>query len=222
MVASTQALSVQPPKTRVHTQGNNPTVLTDIFKDHVNMVVWRRELSADLLTAIDQYISENPSLNITKSVEAQSIETELADVLSDAPFKAQLDEMIAQQVAMFACLFELQYVGLRLKVLEHAMCPRFHVDKVPCRLITTFSGLGTQWLAHDAVNREKLGEVSKHLSDEESGLYADASHIKQLNTGDVALLKGELWEGNEGAGLVHRSPALAHNQRRLILTLDFG
>jgi hypothetical protein len=35
-------------------------------------------------------------------------------------------------------------------------------------------------------------------------------------------LKGERWEGNENAGLVHRSPVLLSGERRLILTLDFS
>uniref|UniRef100_UPI0013C31562 DUF1826 domain-containing protein n=1 Tax=Pseudomonas viridiflava TaxID=33069 RepID=UPI0013C31562 len=48
----------------------------------------------------------------------------------------------------------------------------------------------------------------------------DVSIIQQINTADVALLKGVRWRGNEGAGLVHRSPALEGNERRLILTLD--
>ena len=54
-----------------------------------------------------------------------------------------------------------------------------------------------------------------------SGLYDNAKHIKQLKSGDVALLKGELWQNNEGAGLIHRSPQLADNCRRLLLTIDF-
>lgn len=30
-----------------------------------------------------------------------------------------------------------------------------------------------------------------------------------------------IWQGNEGAGLVHRSPQLPNDNRRLLLTLDF-
>ena len=34
----------------------------------------------------------------------------------------------------------------------------------------------------------------------------------------MGLLKGECWEGNQGAGLVHRSPKLENKaQRRLML-----
>jgi len=42
-----------------------------------------------------------------------------------------------------------------------------------------------------------------------------------LLPGDVALLKGELWEGNEGAGMVHRSPSMNPGDRRLLLSFDF-
>ena len=58
---------------------------------------------------------------------------------------------------MLRYLFELKSVGLRLTALGHAMCPRFHVDRVPCRLATTYFGSATEWLPHDRVNRSKLG-----------------------------------------------------------------
>jgi hypothetical protein len=50
---------------------------------------------------------------------------------------------------------------------------------------------------------------------------SDNSLIGQIASGDVALLKGEKWHGNEGFGLIHRSPQLAAGERRLILTLDW-
>jgi len=102
------------------------------------------------------------------------------------------------------------------------MCPKFHVDKVPCRLVTTYQGAATEWLPHQAVNREKLGAGSNGKADSESGLYKNQNDIQQLNCGEVALLKGESWQGNENAGLVHRSPSLAVDEHRLLLTLDFS
>jgi hypothetical protein len=47
------------------------------------------------------------------------------------------------------------------------------------------------------------------------------SQIQQVTCGEVALLKGEKWHGNEGFGLIHRSPQPAPGERRLILTLDW-
>ena len=47
------------------------------------------------------------------------------------------------------------------------------------------------------------------------------SYIQHLSEGDIALLKGDEWEGNEGFGVIHRSPSLNDNETRLLLTLDF-
>ena len=123
---------------------------------------------------------------------------------------------------MFCCLFDLKRAGLRLTALDKAMCPRFHVDRVPGRLVTTYQGVATEWLPHEQVDRSKLGEGNNGLTDIHSGLFENEQDIQQLNHGDVAILKGELWEGNENAGLVHRSPALTTDERRLLLTLDFS
>ena len=123
---------------------------------------------------------------------------------------------------MFSTLFELKHVGLRLTLVDNAMCPKFHVDKVPCRLVTTFVGPATEWLKHENVDRTKLGSGSNGLPDEKSGIYTNPTDIEQLVSGDVALLKGEGWFNNEHAGLVHRSPSLPPNQKRLVLTLDFS
>ena len=122
---------------------------------------------------------------------------------------------------MFCFLFDLKEAALRIKVLEEAMCPLFHVDCVPCRLVTTYYGAGTQWLLNDAVDRSKLGAGANGKPDDLSGKYKDPSLIQQMNHADVALLKGERWHGNEGKGLVHRSPKLSHPNKRLLVTIDF-
>ncbi len=60
------------------------------------------------------------------------------------------------------------------------------------------------------------------LPDHESGLYSNANDIQKLSIGDVALLKGESWIGNEGVCLVHRSPAVPYGTNRLLVTLDMS
>jgi hypothetical protein len=44
---------------------------------------------------------------------------------------------------MYQCLFEPEAIGLRIHVLADTMCPRFHVDRVPVRLLCTYRGPGT-------------------------------------------------------------------------------
>ena len=101
------------------------------------------------------------------------------------------------------------------------MCPRFHADNVKCRLVTTYIGPATQWLSHHKVNRAKLGHGNEGKTDAESGLFSKNSDIQQLCPGHIALLKGESWDGNQGAGIVHRSPHEEGNYKRLYMTIDF-
>jgi hypothetical protein len=57
--------------------------------------------------------------------------------------------------------------------------------------------------------------------DEHSGLILDKTAIRWMPAYAVGLMKGENWDGNEGQGLVHRSPQpTAVQPRRLLLTLD--
>jgi hypothetical protein len=214
-------ICVDESKTRLASESFSPAVLTDIYAEQNNIVIWRRELSQLLLDNIDEYLQTNPKLSVIKIIESHSVNQGVSDILQDFPNGELLGENITELTEMFCCLFDLQRVGLRLTVLEHAMCPRFHVDKIPCRLVTTFFGTGTQWLHHQMVNRDKLGTGNQGLTDEQSGLYTDVSCINALHPGDVALLKGESWQGNENAGLVHRSPPSSQTEKRLLLTLDF-
>lgn len=197
-----------------------PDILANIYEASCNIAVWKRTLCQSFLAQIASDIHQNPLVNSVLSVSANSIEKDIEKIAFDKPYGKQLREYIAQDIDMFCVLFDAKEVGLRLSTLDRAMCPRFHVDHVPCRFITTFYGVGTQWLPHEKVNREKLGHGSKGLADDISGLYSGQQDIQQLNCGDVALLKGELWDDNEGAGLVHRSPALGASEKRLVMTLD--
>jgi hypothetical protein len=124
-------------------------------------------------------------------------------------------------VGLFRDLFETEGLGLRLRTLDKAMCPRFHTDKVPVRMVCTYGGPGTEWLPEPALNRGKLGHGACGKPDKESGLILDPAAIRSMPAFAVGLMKGELWEGNAGRGAVHRSPRPTPEQpRRLLLTLD--
>ena len=78
---------------------------------------------------------------------------------------------------MFCYLFDIKRVGLRLSTLDKAMCPKFHVDRVPCRLVTTYNGPVTQWLPNTKANRNKLGLVSAEKTNETSVFSSDSKSI---------------------------------------------
>ena len=200
---------------------NHIDVLADIYQENTNIVVWKRSLTDKLLEASNIVLSTNPDLEISLVVSPQDTVSVLQGRLNSSKMIMILIEDIHKLVNMFCDLFDLKRVGLRLTSLKHAMCPRFHVDNVPCRLITTYQGIATEWLSHNDADRSKLGIGNEGKPDSQSGIYQDESDVQQLSQGDVALLKGEAWLGNEGKGLIHRSPQLYDQASRLILTIDF-
>ena len=201
--------------------GNQPAVLTDIFQDEANIVIWQRKLTDELVRAAAHVLKDKPTLQASFTVAPKNAHVAINDALGSTQITAALSEDITQLVDMFCCLFDLKRAGVRLTALDRAMCPRFHVDRIPCRLVTTYLGEATQWLPHHLVDRSKLGVGNQGKPDEQSRLFATSNDIQHLDQGDVALLKGELWEENENAGLVHRSPKLASDTHRLLLTIDF-
>jgi len=215
------ALPAGPERQRFASRGHEPTVLADVYRDDVNIAIWQRRLSDPLRADIRALPHSRGPVRIAMTVSPASTLSSLSESLGTSR-ESNLCREIAELVEMFCDLFGLERAGLRLSELDDAMCPRFHVDMVPCRLITTYNGPGTDWLPHEAVNRAKLGAGSNGQSDLQSGLIRSAGDIEQLACGDVALLKGERWEGNSNAGLVHRSPAVAAGEKRLLLTLDFS
>jgi hypothetical protein len=220
---STNALRVEFPTSCVRRASIAPhtSVLTDIYHEDVNIAVWQNRLPDDLLNNITNLIIEESHVNIKIPVSPSSVAKALYNDKPQLRSQKALCQYIELLVDMFCTLFELKQAGLRLTLLDSAMCPKFHVDKVPCRLVTTLSGVATQWLPHDCIDRTKLGAGDQGLPDETSGVMQHPSNIQHLSVGDVALLKGEGWYNNENCGLVHRSPAVASNEKRLLLTLDF-
>jgi hypothetical protein len=200
-----------PPRTSL--ESNQLEVLTEFYDQQFNLVTWQRSLSEQLSDAATQVLSDRPDVQLSLVVTPEKTAASLADVLDASEHSPVLHDDVARLVDMFCCLFDQREVGLRLTGLTRAMCPRFHVDRVPCRLVTTYHGIGTEWLPDIAADRSKLGTGNQGKPDHTSGLFRRGNAVRQLQPGDVALLKGELWAGNEGAGIIHRSPKVPEDRK---------
>lgn len=203
-------ITVPPPAalTDVSRQGDTAGAFTHIYEPDCQLAVWRRPLSAALVYYAASLSLQDHQINVREVLPADTVTDTLCGRLPDLPGRDDFVADVQQLAEMFACLFELRRVGLRLASLQTAMCPRFHVDKVPCRLVTTYAGPGTHWLNPAQRNR---------LLDEDGG---EPEQWQQLVAGEVALLKGDGWQDNEGRGLWHRSPPVPTGYRRLFLSLD--
>jgi hypothetical protein len=212
----TPTLKLRPVISQV--QGDTPQALARILDDGVNLAIWQRRLPAHIADFCSLLLSLNEPLAESLVLEMPGDDTEpnlhgLASGFSDLEGYEGFIADVSWLVSAFACLLGAQRIGVRLRVLDSAMCPRFHVDHVPVRLISTYAGIGSEWLKEGAMDRRQLSKPEAEPMDD--------SLIQHIDSGYVALLKGEKWHGNEGFGLIHRSPQLATGERRLILTLDW-
>lgn len=197
-----------------HVFGPSPQVMTDILRDGVNLAVWQRQLPVQvqdfsaLVLSLGHTFADERVIEVDEQQPPQlpGLLREAADLHGYGSFVAD----VAWLISAYTCLVGARRVGLRLRVLDGAMCPRFHVDHVPLRLLSTYSGAGSEWVEEGAIDRQ-------HLASQ----LPPVDNIRQMAPGDVALLKGEKWQGNEGAGVVHRSPQTPAGERRLLLSLDW-
>jgi len=207
------AVSTQQP-TRIARIGDQAEVLGEIYRPECNLAVWQRDLEKEIEHYMAQLAKSNRQANLrcligTGEEMREEITTELNRALPNFKGKAALINNICELVEMYQCLFEPEQIGVRLASLQRAMCPKFHVDFLPARMVTCFSGAGTQWLPEPEDGNPRIPDT-------------EPDRLEQISTGDVALLKGDGWFENEGFGVVHRSPPVAEGETRMFLSLDFA
>jgi len=95
---------------------------------------------------------------------------------------------------------------------------RLAQEDEPRALLTTYVGPGTEWIPGHAVNRRVLDEPIECAHASNSAIVRDPSAVRRARAGDVMIMKGRRWPGEEGRGAVHRSPPIAGTgQRRILL-----
>jgi hypothetical protein len=191
--------------------------LARIYDPHVNVVVLARDLVPALAAQASTFACAAtpdarffvPTGNSGRSVvHAALSDTEL------------LAEDVATWIEVVGELTGAKEVGVRLARVREAMCPRLHVDRVTLRAVVAYTSVGTEYYDSRFIDRRVLGHKSGGKADAESGVLLPGATLQRAGTGHVVLLKGELWPDNAGRGAVHRSPAVAAGDTRLMLTLD--
>ena len=193
-------------------------VFGEVLRDHINLALWQRRLPAQISDFAQAVLAQG--MPLAESIVLDLVDDDsspdlsgLVSHYSDLPGQQAFLADVAWLVSAFACLLDARRIGLRLRILDKAMCPRFHVDHVPVRLITSYAGVGSEWLEEGVMARRRLGDPAAEPS--------DPALIRRAEAGHVLLAKGEKWIGNEGGGLIHRSPQPPAGERRLLLTLDW-
>jgi hypothetical protein len=173
-----------------------------------SICLFPRELEPKIAAAFDAATFTRP-LRLRATGAAETLRRALLDELADAGLApAWLAEWLANDVMRLARLYrETTRAGelrIRLETIADDACRLFHVDFVRFRLVTTYRGPGTQWIAPGA-GADPLTERD----------------IQRLERGAVAILRGEKAATADCPALPHRSPPIAGTGvDRLFLAID--
>jgi len=191
-------------------------VLGDIFDKGISVAVWTRP-EVPLVT--QYYVDVFKSLGMG----IRGVLKLLPDGRNNAGKQAAIDDIYLLS-DMLTTLFDCDSVGVRLVPLSSAMCPSFHVDNIPVRLVNTYLGEGTEWLPKESVvTRPMIGfndANTQGLTKNRLGQHYRESSVRQMNAFDVGLLKGKSWQGHEEFAAIHRSCEVIPGTHRVLLTLD--
>ena len=181
--------------------------VVEIFGTGIQVCAWQRQADSRLerwLASLDELAGAN-ILEVLRPHQRP----ELA-ALPCHRERSLLADDLALQGAALCDLLGCPAYGLRIARTRDAMCPGWHVDQVSLRVVCTYWGPGTQWLADKSVDRSALRDR-----------FTQAADYLTATIGDVILLKGARWPGNEPLGAIHRSPEVpAAVGARVVATLD--
>jgi len=192
----------------------NPEMLRQITQTDKSIAIWQREITF-LRKALNNYW-----IQPRQDLRTSGTEDELRDALTKH-FKgltegAPLLDDILRLLHLYIGITGATEFRLMLATIKGNMCSRFHTDLNDLRLLCTYVGPGTLWLPDDALDEKAL-----RAGVDNNAIVRDPSMIRQVATGDVALLKGALFPGDHTKPCVHRSPTIEENrQHRLLLRLD--
>jgi hypothetical protein len=207
--------------------GEEERILDVIQEEGVTLSIWNRPLPTVLARWL-QRLAQKEAISLDMVLPAGA---ECAVFLfGQHPFRDHtVDPMgqawgrdIVRCVRAFAKITGSSQVRTRLETVADYGCEKFHVNRVFLRLLCTYTGAGTQWVDNYHVQRSELGMRStSSIAQANRHIVSDPEAIQTIATGAVAMLKGESYPGNQGAGIVHRShPIYAGEEIRLRLCLD--
>lgn len=194
--------------------------LLKIRRPDVNVALWRRDPPVPSIEALGKAVR---GLELSTSVVVQPRRpvglAALVEGISDGALRAALLADAAALLAVFHQVIEGPAV-VRLETTRHDGCRKLHADAVPVRLITTYCGPATEWVAEADAVRHNLARADVGFEEANASVLRSPDALQHTHAGDVLMLKGDTWPGNGGRGAVHRSPPVSSGETRLVLKID--
>ena len=113
------------------------------------------------------------------------------------------------------------WLTLRLEIVQHNACIKWHQDAYTCRTLVTYVGPGT-CTADDASVLWNVFEKTSDMETNDSCVPRDSIH--QMEPNAILLMKGDAWPGIRGKGLTHKAPEISGDNppKRLLLKVDLN
>ncbi|WP_435625706.1 DUF1826 domain-containing protein [Flagellimonas sp.] len=192
--------------------GNEIELLQDIHLKTKNIAICQRGIE-HLREGLRK--AAQCTLEFCESGSIQEITSSLNTYFtSELPEQMDLLEDVLYLLKSFKKITESSSFRVSLVNVKTTMCPRFHADHNQLRMLCTYHGPGTLWLPDYAVDRQAYltGKGNQKI-------LADESHARQVNAGDVVILKGTLYQGS--TPILHCSPNIEEDDKeRILLTID--
>lgn len=185
-----------------------------IYDENVEIVSVARPQSQKFEHLFEQLIKSRqiPEIRWIQEVDDFDAPAREMPATIDADVCSVLSEQIVEVGEVMGELLACERVGVRIESPPRPPCPRFHVDRIPCRMLITLYGPGTDWISNPDVDWSIFEDLSASLPP-----IRKNRQIKRLETGHWSLLKGGGWT-DQYRGTVHRSPHVIAD--RLLLALD--
>lgn len=196
------ARSRRPPAHRI---GTSRRIFDSIARDTVQLALWQRTLPEELSCALTAWAQRHPAAFAGRCrPRRRDLEACVAGLDSELWRTWLLDDIealvreVTERARTASC-------RVSFGAVRGDQCRKFHVDYVNLRLISTYAGPGTEWLAAGAVRREALAASLVDPEQANQAIVRRAEGVRRARAGDVLLMKGRLGGGD---GLVHRSPPI--------------
>ena len=200
--------------------GRDASVLRSVRDPACVLGLWQRKLAGSIADRLARLsFSDLPVFEASGHAHQVRVQAHVAiqhSGLAGTAVGRWLESDIAGLSCRYAAVTGMRALHVRLAAVDGDACRYFHVDRLSFRLLCTYRGAGTQWVA-PATQVE--GGSAPDLT---ASLEAAPDKINAMQTGAVAILRG--FEPRTGQnGLLHRSPpADGSAVARLVLTISAG
>lgn len=185
--------------------------LSAITAPTTELVIWERSFPRQFQVWLDQ-LDSSSFQNLRVLIQPDHLPRAIKPHLDECDIGAGdmrdfLIKDIGELISVFAGITNSRLVDVRLDVISHDACWKFHRDWVERRLLTTYRGPTTEWVRPQYAARA-MSEQKRFTGP-----------VEQLQENSVAIFKGSC--ASSGKGIVHRSPPIEGSGfKRLLLCLN--